>query len=276
MLKKLFKYDFLSMGKILLPMYGAMLIVGVVSAISLRPAFYGISGENIGVFAMVALVLYFALFGAVCIMSIYLSVRRFKNNLLGAEGYLSNVLPVSPGKHIMSKALSATLWQIITAAATFISHIIVMLITFTVPDFTGFSELFGAVAAMLERLNSHGADICAIVSEIAFCAVLGIVILFELNLMFYAAMTIGHTVNRRKTAASFGSFVGLYIISQIVNTFLLKVCNAVVPMFGVKAGPMNIYGFLAVTVPLLILTAAYSAVYFFVSRYFLSKKLNLE
>lgn len=276
MLKKLFKYDFLSMGKILLPMYGAMLIVGVVSAISLRPAFYGISGENIGVFAMVTLVLYFALFGAVCIMSIYLSVRRFKNNLLGAEGYLSNVLPVSPGKHIMSKALSATLWQIITAAATFISHIIVMLITFTVPDFPGFSELFGAVAAMLERLNSHGADICAIVSEIAVCVVLGIATLFELNLMFYASMTIGHTANRRKTAASFGAFVGLYIVSQIVNSFLLKVYYEVVPAFGAKSGPMNIYGFLAVTVPMFVLVLAYSTVYFFVSRYFLSQKLNLE
>ena len=103
MLGKLLKYDFRSIGRILFPVYGAMLVAAIL---------LGLSSRNTNVSLTIAII-YSVLLIAAMVMTVVLVIHRFCQNLLGSQGYLMFTIPVSTGTHIFAKVLTALIWGLI-------------------------------------------------------------------------------------------------------------------------------------------------------------------
>ena len=104
MLSKLVGYEMKAFGRILLPIYGAIVVTALLLGINMH--FISFS-ENAGAIAL-SIVLAI-LVAAVFIVTILLSVIRFYNNLLGREGYLMFSLPVGTGDLIWAKVISSVI-----------------------------------------------------------------------------------------------------------------------------------------------------------------------
>ncbi|GAA0714637.1 ABC transporter permease [Paraclostridium ghonii] len=117
MLGKLLKYELKSTAKFFVPMYFAILVITTLNSIFMRK---NVFQEAQGIISMVI----GALFIALTTLTIIVIVKRFKKNLLGDEGYLMFTLPVSSGKLILSKYISALIWISLTAVVTMMAVII--------------------------------------------------------------------------------------------------------------------------------------------------------
>jgi len=132
MLGKLTKYEFKSMGRILLPLFAAVIIMSIISPLSLKlTASVGQSDFNVVRFiAYLTLVLYIMLIAAMFAMSVIVSVLRFKKSLLDNEGYLMNVLPVNAWQNISSKLFTAAVYQVLSVVVALISIIIAFSVSY--------------------------------------------------------------------------------------------------------------------------------------------------
>ena len=103
MLGKLIKYDLKALAKILAPLWGVLLVMGLIFGISIRSNLDGI-GNTMIVFSLVVIV---AVIVAIFVMNVIIVIQRFWNGLLQEEGYLMFTLPVTTRSLILSKVISA-------------------------------------------------------------------------------------------------------------------------------------------------------------------------
>ena len=115
MLGKLLKYEFKATSRILLPLYGALLIFAFIVKIFIGTKLDGVNMDFLGgIPAVVSIFTYGATMAAVFIVTIFIIIQRFYKNLLGDEGYLMNTLPVSTTSNISSKLISAIIWSLVS------------------------------------------------------------------------------------------------------------------------------------------------------------------
>ena len=103
MLGKLIKYDLKALAKILAPLWGVLLVMGLIFGISIRSNLEGI-GNTMIVFSLVVIV---AVIVAIFVMNVIVVIQRFWKGLLQEEGYLMFTLPVTTRSLILSKVISA-------------------------------------------------------------------------------------------------------------------------------------------------------------------------
>lgn len=103
MLGKLIKYDLKALAKILAPLWGVLLVMGLIFGISIRSNLEGI-GNTMTVFSLVVIV---AVIVAIFVMNVIVVIQRFWKGLLQEEGYLMFTLPVTTRSLILSKVISA-------------------------------------------------------------------------------------------------------------------------------------------------------------------------
>jgi len=118
MLIKLLKHDITAMGRLLAPIMLAMLALSVVIGINVRTQY---SAENIGTITLVLFGILFALIFLAYFLTFILTIYRFRQNLLGNQGYLSFSLPVSTAEHVASKYLSSIGWTCVSSIISIIS-----------------------------------------------------------------------------------------------------------------------------------------------------------
>ena len=87
MLGKLLKYDFRSMFRVFLPLWGALLAISFINRLTLNSDRMGLPGA-------VLFIAYIGIIFAVMAVTLVLVVQRFYNGLLKSEGYLMFTLPV--------------------------------------------------------------------------------------------------------------------------------------------------------------------------------------
>ena len=127
MLGKLLKYEFKATSRILLPLYGALLIFAFIVKIFIGTKLDGVNMDFLGgIPAVVSIFTYGATMAAVFIVTIFIIIQRFYKNLLGDEGYLMNTLPVSTTSNISSKLISAIIWSLVSIFVAILSIIIMM------------------------------------------------------------------------------------------------------------------------------------------------------
>ena len=115
MLGKLIKYDLKALAKILAPLWGVLLVMGLIFGISIRSNLDGI-GNTMIVFSLVVIV---AVIVAIFVMNVIIVIQRFWNGLLQEEGYLMFTLPVTTRSLILSKVISALIISCGTALVTY-------------------------------------------------------------------------------------------------------------------------------------------------------------
>ena len=140
MLRKLLKYELRSVYQTMLPLYGAVLIIGLINAI--------FSGDRIpdDTVRNISGIVYIALLIAMATLCLVIAVQRFYNGLLSEEGYLMFTLPVKPWQHIASKVLSASLMIVTGVIVTVITLVLIFIGTgIDLNDFAAeISYVFGA------------------------------------------------------------------------------------------------------------------------------------
>jgi hypothetical protein len=110
------------------------------------------------------------------------------------------------------------------------------------------------------------------------------ILLFSINLasgvlIIYASIAIGHLFNRHRIISSFGAFIGLSTLSQIYLTVVTLIFNDIYTfpvMHDYSSIDMIIPGIHTVIWYMILITGLISAVYFIITNYILSRRLNLE
>ena len=145
MILKLFKYDFMNIGKKLIPFYIAALVIGVINRILLLTStISSIENENNFMAIFGSPLLYFAYFvviiGIFC-MTVFVIISRYNSSIYGNGGYLTNTLPLKPYQIIWAKLINFLIWIFISYFIIFVSLFILFPFDFFVrniieqPDF---------------------------------------------------------------------------------------------------------------------------------------------
>lgn len=270
MLKKLLKHEFKAMGRTLLPLFGAAILLSVFSAVFGRLFLNSdaITDFNIlKILSTLLVIAFFVFIFAAVILSFTASIMRFKNNILGHEGYLTNVLPATTVQHIASKLITACVYQILASVTAVVSVII-----FACIASGGFKIDWSEQLHALGKLFSlYGGRIAAYFTE---GTVLSLASLVGLNLMLYASLAAGHSFNSKKVLKSVLAFVVFYFVSQIINAGLLNIASLTFLANAFQnASFQNMH---IMMISLIILQCFYAAVYFIITNHFIGSKLNLE
>ena len=274
MLRKLMKHEFRATGRIMLPLFGLLLLVSVGANFSSRGMLNSDSSllRTLGtIFIMLFIVGIFA----VGIISFVLMINRFYKNLLQDEGYVMMTLPVSIHQQVWSKLIVSTVWFAATVVVIGLSCCIMAFdIRFVGDLWHGFLNLLDyAVRINHLDLVANGA---AFAVELLLLCVLGS---FGLCLRFYSAMSIGFSRPNHKGLFSVAAYIGIGVVLQILGGIVISLLNdswfhrlllGWEPNVSVVAG-MHLGMWL-----LIVLELIYCAVFYFLTVYFLQKHLNLE
>ena len=116
MLGKLIKYDFRSCIRKFGPLWLGLAALAVINGFTIGHVLDNdrVTGWAQFMLGVLPLILLIVLWTGVGIMTLVFICERFYKGLLGDEGYLMQTLPVTTEEHILSKAIVATLLELIT------------------------------------------------------------------------------------------------------------------------------------------------------------------
>ena len=220
MLGKLLKQEFRATGRIMLPVFGALLILSVLANFSIR-VLDSSAGNNTVLRILAILVLVFfgaAIFGAM-IVTLWLMVTRFYRNLLKDEGYLMHTLPVSVHGLVWSKLIVSLVWFVVTGLVV----TAILFLTGLIQSGTNLGELmlefptWAEIREAMAEAGFRGSDITVFLLELLALALVGF---FATCLHFYAAMAMGHMFNKDKILLSIVFFVLLSFVMSLVTSLL--------------------------------------------------------
>jgi hypothetical protein len=261
MLSKLLKYEIKATGRVFLPVFLALLVFSGITKLisSYSPQQWDSTS------AILSMIIYILIMVGMFIMTFVVMIQRFYRNLLSDEGYLMFTLPVKPWKHILSKLLVSILWM---AASVIVALISILIIAYEKGIIT---EIIKQFAIMFSQLYQEmGASVYLLTLEIFIVILSGLISWISL---IYASIAIGHLFSKHKMLASFGAFIVLNTLSQIIFV-LISMIPALDNIFNSLFESQLImelvfaYG--------IVLSGLYSTAYFAITNYILSKKLNLE
>ena len=217
MLGKLIKHEFRATGRLMAPLFGALLLLAVfvrVSDLILSAADAPVFFEALNALLLVVYVL--AILG-VTVFATILMIKRFHQNFLTDEGYLMFTLPASVHSLLWSKLITAALFFIFTFLADALAVAIVVWRGGMAADiYHGFVSFF-------QELNGYymanGAAFALEALALLFVSLL------VTCLLFYAPMSIGYSFANHKGLLS---VVFYFVIQAILQIFGVAVLSGVV------------------------------------------------
>ena len=218
MLSKLLKYEFRATGRTFLPMYAILLVMSAVAHLAYSGALE--RPNAIGWLQVVITLIMVMLFTAVWVITLAVIIRRFWRNLLGREGYLMNVLPVSPAQHIGAKLLTAAVWTILSVIVSALAAWIMLGgaidLAFEV-DWPTVRAVWQEAWAGLRGERAAGLTVLMLVQGV-LCCLSGLAMAI---LSVYAAMCIGQLTSRHRVWASIGAYLGVNIVFSTVSSWII-------------------------------------------------------
>lgn len=272
MVKKLFKHEFLSLLRLMLPVECAVLGAGILVKLMTLFETENFIFEAILVFAFLIMVVAVS---AGNVAAVIFGVIRFYKNLFSTEGYLSFTLPVTPAQHIIVKAVTITVFEIIAGIVAVISFCIATSGEFLV-------EIFKLIYFLIEEafVKLNPLHISLFIVELIIALVVSV---FSKYLLFYSCITIGQIASKYKILAA----VGVYAAYSMISGFISTVFNIVVAGmsiafedFSVKIGNfIEVHPYFCmhtVFLGAIIIGAIIASIFFLISNTIIKKKLNLE
>lgn len=270
MLGKLMKYEFRASGRLFLPMWAvavgiSLLLLGggqlvnaiaqSVSSVDVRPAVDAVT-------AIVAVLLVVGL----SVLSVVVVIVRFYRNLIADEGYLSFTLPVTAAQHIAAKLAAGILFCLGSVVVVFLCMFIISPANSLLCCELLFEQING--------LQNGWPFVLCLFAAILLGAM-------EAVCKLYAAMVIGSQFGQHRII---GSVVAYYLCGIAETVLLLAVALPILFPWAnelsqgsapLTSGVLHPFLFLAAGIMALVF-ALLLAAYFFVSRWLLSKRLNLQ
>ena len=274
MLRKLLKHEFRATGRIMLPLFGLLVLASVGANLSIR-GMLDSDSTFLSTLGTILIMLFTVAIVAVGIMAFILMINRFYKNLLQDEGYVMMTLPVSIHQQIWSKLIVSTVWF----AATVL--VIILACCITAFDIRFMGELWREMKNIVHAVIQYNhmdvvANGAAFALEALILCILGSV---SFCLRAYSAMAIGFSFPNHKGLLSVAFYIATGIALQILGGLGMALVNdswfhrlllGWEPNVSVVAGMHLGMWFL------IVLELIYCAVFYFLTVYFLQKHLNLE
>ncbi len=270
MLGKAIKHEFRATARVFLPMFAAIILISLIAGV-----FYTHGLDTVP--NTIVLMLLVMVFTAVWIVTVALLLRRFWNNILGREGYLMNVLPVSAYQHIFAKCLTAAVWLIL---GVIVSTLGILTVVFLAGVLNADFELFrkelwrvlGQVIPMLRQEELLGSAVLFAVQTL-LAAISGTVFTV---LHVYLAMALGQMSNKHRIWLSIGAYIGISLLMSTVSTAL----NTDIATTIIFNDFNTVSGYFTIMNKVLlygnIQNIFYVLLFFFCTGFILDKKLNLQ
>lgn len=286
MLKQLLKYEFKATKRLYFGLYLALALLSVVLGVTFRQEHalaHSTSFQNLEVILMIV---YVSVLFAIAVLCFVSTVQRFYKNLLGREGYLMHTLPVTETQLILSKLITSMVWVLCSGLVGIVCITVMVAVgvfdpeTFGMVDWESWKQLWGMLYGEL------GARFWLVTF---WTILINLARLASLILCVYAACMIAHPFRKHVVILA---FIGLNIVeNQIdkllgtnhVNLFMdITYRVADVNVTGVTYGmtPMQTmttaFGAGSGYLFCFVVTSAFAAAYFFLTRWLMKNKLNLE
>ncbi len=266
MLTKLLKYEYKATGRIFLPLYAVLLVFAAINKILLN-----LNTSRFELPQGISMFLYVAMIIAIFVITVVVTIQRFYRNLLSDEGYLMFTLPVKTWQHIVSKLLVSVSWVILSVIIAFGSIFIVAY------ERGLFGDIASELSLLLDTVDAYlGSGHLAILSTELIAGIL--ISLFASSLMLYAAIAVGHMAPNHKLLVSFGAFLGLNTVTQIIvgiiSFYTLPGTIEFISSVEEPLIPANLESLLLVY--LILIPLVFGAAFYALTTFILNKKLNLE
>lgn len=226
MLGKLFKHEFMTIGRIALPTYGAMLVLSLIGRfltwILSRKYIYTHVPKTfvkiLQVLSSLVSTVYVIAFIALIILTLVYIVMRFYRNFFTDEGYLMHTLPVRPISLVFSKLFNAWIWIFFSVAIALLSLYITLGHYDQLTDV--FHQLIDSIQDVTNREGSYlreelGVPVWVFVIEV-------VVFLFLLMTRYlvswYGAVSFGMMISKKHKL--FGTLVAYLIVENVSNMFM--------------------------------------------------------
>ena len=215
MLGKLIKHELRGSGRTMLPFILVSLFLSVMAGLSMRAMEHQQDYSWFSILFGIVIFLFVAGLMAVCIMSVVVVINRFRQNLLGDEGYLMFTLPVSVDQHLWSKLIVSAIWFAATALTCMLAVMLMLLCNinnFEI-DWSEVGYVMGELGRMMREFG--------ILHLVGYC--LELLAMFFVGacvscLTFYCAMAIGYSFSNRKVLLSILAFFGIDILFSILQS----------------------------------------------------------
>lgn len=289
MLKQLLKYEFKATKSLYFGLYLALALLSVVLGVTFRQEHalaHSTSFQNLEVILMIVYVSVILAIAVLCFVS---TVQRFYKNLLGCEGYLMHTLPVTETQLILSKLITSMVWVLCSGLVGIVCITVMVAVgvfdpeTFGMVDWESWKQLW---QMLYEEIGPE------FWVAMAWTILINLARLASLILCVYAACMIAHQFPKHVMVAGILAFIGLNIVetqldkllgTNHVNLFMdityrvadvnvTGVSYGVTPMRWLTAALGTDVGYLFCFA----VTAAIAAAYFFLTRWLMKHKLNLE
>lgn len=273
MVKKLFKHEFIYYFRtfgIFLPIVLATAIAAKIFTLFDQENVFNEIVTNISILALVMASL------GLLVLSAIISVIRFYKNMYSAEGYLTFTLPASNSQHIFVKLCTAVLWQISCFFTVVLSWSIMLIggdsdyVTGEIIDDASWKELVNMVGA--DNLVAYAIElVIAIIAAMVYAM-----------LLIYTCITIGQTAKKHRIGKAVGVYFIYYYAIQAITSTLGTVGAYFVTdsIVNNSISEMTFEGTIVLIHILLcgeiLICAVMSLVFWLVTRYVMTKKLNLE
>lgn len=290
MLKQLLKYEFKATKRLYFGLYLALALLSVVLGVTSRQEHalaHSTSFQNLEVILMIV---YVSVILAIAVLCFVNTIQRFYQNLLGHEGYLMHTLPVNENQLILSKLLTSMVWVLCSGLVGIVCITVMVSIggvidpeTFGMVDWNSWKQLWQML------YEEMGPEFWV---AMAWTILINLARLANLILCVYAACMIAHQFPKHVMVAGILAFIGLNIVetqldkllgTNHVNLFMdITYRVADVNVTGVTYGmtPMQTmttaFGAGSGYLFCFVVTSAFAAAYFFLTRWLMKNKLNLE
>lgn len=274
MLGKLTKFEFRAVTKVLLLINSFTVLLTVIGCLTFASPLWEFDSPYTAVLAMSSVIVYYIAIIAISLfVCVYLAVRFYKN-LYTDEGYLMHTLPVTPRELILSKAITAFCWIMITALLIGFSVIAIFFsayLKFGVEEFGDLSEMYYALHTFVVEV--YGMSLTGFCVYCIFALIIG-----SLSSIFtiYAAISLGQLFHRHKVLGSVLCYIGIYFVMQILTMLIMT--PYWVKMFSFdylgnsSMGAYMKYELFSST----ILSGIIAIVCYFITEMMMKKKLNLD
>ncbi len=256
MLRKLIKYEFKATGRIMLPLYGALLGFSTINKIFIGTNMAEVNMDFLGgIPAIITMIGYFVTMVAVFVGTLFITVQRFYKNLFGDEGYLMNTIPVKSSQNIVNKLVVSMVWTIISG---FIAATSIFVMAYEP------GVLKEAIREFKNIYSEIGLNIFGIIEFTIF----GIVSLAHQIMMLYASLSIGQLFKSKKLLGGFAGFMILSIAQQSIIGIGMTILVASDSFIYLSAHYAILCG--------IIVCLIFFTILFCITNYIMKNKLNLE
>ena len=271
MLGKLLGYEMKAYGRILVPMYIALIALAAILGVSFK---FLPERMTQSLLFVLALILYVLLLVAVVVVTAVLGISRYYSNMLGREGYMMFSLPVKTSTMMSAKTLAALIWTIFGTAVGGLA----IMTTFVLGKFTNedYAQVGKWMVELLKLAKPYAGHILAWVG-IMILAVLVIIV------RVYAAVAIGGQWGAHRLPAS----ILAYVAFKVIEVIIANIVQSIEPLSNwienllwdsnVVTDTMTVTGIGSwrLQIFVLVIILIQLAVYWLLAWHFTDKKLNL-